>query len=137
VLGCRHREIARSRMAEIVREDVVRTYTNRATKELKRRFVELGNGTVDSLAPAPDDLVPIADVVRSLEQTGEVTELACLQADLDAAGFGRLLRSSLSGTELEADLASELDVSPPDAGEPESLALTDEEVAHLLGTEAA
>jgi RNA polymerase sigma factor (sigma-70 family) len=131
VLGCRHVEIARHRLAGELPEEHVRVYTNRATKRLERRYQdELAAPTRLESGPSLDEQFPIEDVVRLATANGELDGLACLEADLSAARIGRQLRavfvSSMVDDALSERFADELQDLPP-------LGLvTDEEADALL-----
>jgi RNA polymerase sigma-70 factor, ECF subfamily len=134
VFGCRHAEIARSRLGETADEAAVRVYVHRATAKLRQRFeAERSRGDVPSPAPDPDELVSIAELVRSLDEA-EMESLACLEADLEAARLGRMIRASLLGTKLANRVADAEGEALPARDGRNSVWLTDEEVAHALSS---
>jgi RNA polymerase sigma factor (sigma-70 family) len=101
VLGCRHAEIARHRLSEAVPEEHVRVYVNRATKKLRELYAE--ESTAPSAGPPErelelDEVWPIERVVAEIEASGEYEQLACLQADLEAARIGRSLRQGFDAS---------------------------------------
>jgi RNA polymerase sigma factor (sigma-70 family) len=142
VLGCRHAEIARHRLSEAVPEDHVRVYVNRATKKLRELYAE--ESTAPSAGPPErelelDEVWPIERVVAEIEASGEYEQLACLQADLEAARIGRSLRqgfdASLMSPSLEVTFRRELDELRRHGSTVEQDELTDEEVDQLLRSE--
>jgi RNA polymerase sigma factor (sigma-70 family) len=145
VLGCRHTEIARHRLAGELPEEHVRVYVNRASERLRDLYAqELASGAQPGHEPETelDELWAIESFAEQAKASGEYKDLACLAADAGAARLGRLLRwafdPSLLDPELQALYADEIVKLASESTRNEEVdRLTDEEVEELLRTVAS
>jgi RNA polymerase sigma factor (sigma-70 family) len=143
VLGCRHVEIGRNRLAEHVPEDHVRIYVNRISEKLRRLYQEVlageGFGVPTQVDALPlDEIWSIERVVAEVVAAGDLDHVACLQADIDAARIGHGLREAfepgIARDWFDGDLRREFDDLCRETPREELHALSDEEVEGRLTT---